>query len=249
MNEAPEPIDLEYAQKGTRRPRLPFAQRISFCVAIMGAVAFCLLMLTGYMLLSWYPSCGRLWPAFSWTFTLLLVTTVVGGVSGYRQLDKHKAARKPGLLVYLGFGSGTIIVLFLLLMIFVDPFYEMTFHETRRSHQLGMRRVCEANMRGIGHAIAIYQQNFGEAHGTFDELVRADLATRKQLICPSFRDNTNAYRFVKQCPPNKQGLVPIAIEDPRNHWCEGGNVLYDDFSVDFLRKPEFDALIQSATFE
>jgi len=250
MIDEPPTADLDYAQSNPTRSRLDLTRHIPTYVTIFAALALCLLLFTGYQLLSWYIRCERIWPLFSWPFTILLIVTVVGGISGIRQLTKRETPQKPAFLTYLGFGSGALVVVLLLLVIFYGPFYELTFQNTQGTHELGMRRVCAANMRGIGHAILIYQQDFGAAPVAIQDIFRTDPAARKQLICPSYQNNPAAYRLVKQCPPNKNGLVPVLIEDSRNHWCDGGNVLYDDFmTVQFLEKSEFDKLMQSATFE
>jgi len=250
MDEEKSVADLDYARSNPTRSRLDLTHHIPTYVTIFATLAFCLLLFTGYQLLSWYLRCERIWPLFSWPFTILLIATVLGGISGIRQRTKRKTELKPTFVTYLSFGSGTLVVLLLLLAIFYNPFYELTFENTQGSHELGMRRVCAANMRGIGYAILIYQQDFGAAPVAIEDIFRTDPAARKQLICPSYQNNPAAYRLVKQCPPNKDGLVPVLIEDPRNHWCAGGNVLYDDFmTVEFLDKAEFDKLIQSASFE
>jgi|GEM_PF-2600647 len=250
MNDEQTTVEIDYAQTSINRNRLPFAHHIPKYVTYLGILAFCLLAFTCYMLLWWYIKCERTWPSFSWIISVLLLLTLLGGVSGYRQLVKRETSKEPSLLAYMGFGSGILVVAFMLVMVFDDSIFEMTIYEANSSYEMGMRRVCKANMRGIGYAIAIYQQDFGEPPESIDVLFRTDPTGIKQTICPSFQGNANAYRLIKQCPPNKDGLVPVLIEDPSNHYCEGGNVLYDDFmTVEFLDKPELDALIQSATFE
>jgi len=48
--------------------------------------------------------------------------------------------------------------------------------------------------------------------------------------------------------PGLQAVVPVdwilAYEDPANHNGEGGNVLYVDSHVEFLKEPEFSAELE-----
>ncbi|MCP4245426.1 MAG: hypothetical protein GY778_00100 [bacterium] len=79
-------------------------------------------------------------------------------------------------------------------------------------------------------------------------LVRAGYLNRKQLTCPG----GGPFVFVPaayEAPPDGQvnPRTVIAYEPLSNHGGEGGNILFADGHVEFVRAQACKALIQTAT--
>ena len=81
---------------------------------------------------------------------------------------------------------------------------------------------------------------------TLNDLVDRGDITRAQLLCPS--NESGAANYVLVSPPDDPSDPPpprtVMIYEPKsNHGDEGGNILYTDGFVEFVKAPEYDDLI------
>ena len=114
------------------------------------------------------------------------------------------------------------------------------------------RTVCQANMRGIGQALYIYAQD----DGMFPEkgadwqarLVNACTAAPKQFLCPSDTGGSgSSYYYVPGYGDNSDPAQIILYEDPTIHGGRGGNILYQDGHVAFVKSPQYEKEINAIT--
>ena len=124
----------------------------------------------------------------------------------------------------------------------------ITLPSLSRARELAKRAVCSANLRGIGQSCQIYAgNNAGWFPPDLQRLIDVGHLTPGELQCPS-EANPSTLVFDYVYVPGLQGTVPsdwiLAYEDPANHNGEGGNVLYVDGHVEFLKEPEFSAELE-----
>ena len=117
-----------------------------------------------------------------------------------------------------------------------------------RARELAKRAVCSANLRGIGQSCHIYANDNDEWFPPdLQTLIDAGHLTPGELQCPS-EPNPSQAVFDYVYVPGLDTRAPvdwiIVYEDPANHGGEGGNVLYIDSHVEFLKEPEFSAELE-----
>ncbi|MBN1511578.1 MAG: hypothetical protein JXB13_06150 [Phycisphaerae bacterium] len=117
-----------------------------------------------------------------------------------------------------------------------------------RTRELSRRLVCGANMRGISACMKIY----GSEHESFradpfHALLEAGCITAEQLVCPSSgktvqdveKDPYACYVPVVYDMPGAESWnissATILLYERDNHAGQGGNVLYADGHVEFVR--------------
>jgi prepilin-type processing-associated H-X9-DG protein len=121
-----------------------------------------------------------------------------------------------------------------------------------RARELSKRTVCAANMRGIGQALLIYAQD----DGMFPEkgadwqarLVNAGIVMPTQFLCPSdTRVSGSLFYYVPGYGDDSDPAQIILYEDPTIHGGEGGNILYQDGHVAFVKSPQYEKEINAIT--
>jgi len=140
-------------------------------------------------------------------------------------------------------GAGLVLTI-----IFIPLALSVLLPSLSRARELAKRAVCSANLRGIGQSCHIYANDYDEWFPPdLQTLIDAGHITLGELQCPSEGNPSQAvfdYTYV----PGLQATVPVdwilAYEDPANHNREGGNVLYIDSHVEFLKEPEFSAELE-----
>jgi hypothetical protein len=122
-----------------------------------------------------------------------------------------------------------------------------------RARELSKRLVCGANLKSIGTAMLIYANDYpGQGTPSIQTLIDMDLVEPKQAICPSSSLNQANYVVVQGARPSPSGNRPLVFEPISNHGDEGGNVVFEDGSVDFLRREKHDEMrrqIESSSLE
>jgi prepilin-type processing-associated H-X9-DG protein len=115
-----------------------------------------------------------------------------------------------------------------------------------RARELSKRLVCAANLQSIGTNVQLY------AGGTtpptplkIDDLVKQGVITPPMLICPSNESGTANYVLVAptDLPDPPPPRTVVMYEPKSNHADEGGNILFADGHVEFVKAPEYDRLI------
>ncbi len=104
---------------------------------------------------------------------------------------------------------------------------------------------CQANLKAIGIAARIYRLDYaGAEEPTIDWLVNAGHLTQDQVICPSSGLARSSY--VLQLPAADG--EPFVYEPKSSHGGVGGNVVFGDGHVAFLRGEEYDRVIRPAPY-
>ena len=97
----------------------------------------------------------------------------------------------------------------------------------------------------------MYAYALDEEDGAFpddlDKILDAGYATQRQFTCPSDLPNASSYRYVPGYGTNSDPTQIIMYEDPLVHGGEGGNVLYQDTHVSFVKSPQLEQLIDAIT--
>jgi len=114
-----------------------------------------------------------------------------------------------------------------------------------RARELSKRTVCAANMRAIGQALYSYAQEdgmFPEAGANWTaRLLNSGDISPKHLICPSSTkvEGECSYVYVPGYGVNSNPRQVLIYEPLGNHNGEGGNILYVDGSVRFVKQPAY----------
>jgi len=122
-----------------------------------------------------------------------------------------------------------------------------------RARELSKRQVCMARMSAIGQALYTYAQDdpqmFPELGADWQaRLIDAGYCSPQQFLCPSdSRMTGSSYYYVPGYSTTSDPTQIILYEDPANHGGEGGNILYQDAHVAFVRSPEYEEEIDSIT--
>ena len=152
------------------------------------------------------------------------------------ELSSRAAARRVKLLV-----AGLVCVALFIWILAAAM-------KQRRVHELVRRAACSTNLQAISQACHIYGNDYDEWFPpSLQTLIDMGHVTPAALQCPS-ESNPSGLVFDYVYVPGLQGTVPsdwiLAYEDPANHNGEGGNVLYVDGHVEFLKEPEFSAELE-----
>lgn len=117
-----------------------------------------------------------------------------------------------------------------------------------RARELAKRAVCHANMRGIGQSLMIYaNRNGGEFPPNTQLLIDAGICTPKMFQCPSQGIDPEAgsdFQYIGGLNPRSRADWIVLYEDPANHNGEGGNLLYVDMHVEFIKEPAFNTELE-----
>jgi len=164
-----------------------------------------------------------------------LVTGIIALVRTGREPDRYGGR---GMAIAGIVTSSVSIMLFPLLISIFLP-------SLSRARELSKRTVCAANMRGIAQAMYIYAQS--EPNFAFpddiNKVVTAGNATPRQFQCPSAPPGRQCYYYVPGQTTNSAPNGVLLFEDPNNHLGEGGNVLYQDGHVMFVKGAQFQAIV------
>lgn len=108
-----------------------------------------------------------------------------------------------------------------------------------RARELSKRTVCAANMRGIGQAMYIHAQDGERFPPDFETLIKENNATPRQFVCPSSDategDLNACYIYVTGQTISDAPDNVLVYEKPGCHQNEGGNVLFQDSHVEFVK--------------
>lgn len=108
-----------------------------------------------------------------------------------------------------------------------------------RARELSKRTVCMANMRGIGQALYIYAQDDGRFPPNLEALVEAKTSTMRQFHCPSSdadeEDIHACYEYIPGITTSSDPTLVVLYEINNPHQGEGGNVLFQDGHVEFIK--------------
>ncbi len=161
---------------------------------------------------------------------------IVLGIVALVKINRDAARHRGKGLAIGGICTGvTSIIPTLLLVSILLP-------SLSRARELSKRAVCSTNLRGIGQAMYMYAK--GEPDGAFPDdvgkLVAAGLTTARQFNCPSDVSGMGSYYYVPGYGTNSSPDQIILYEGPAIHGGEGGNILYQDGHVSFLKQLKFD---------
>ena len=154
-----------------------------------------------------------------------------------------RVKRCPG--VYRGTGDAIAAVCIGALNFVTIPALLMSL---RRAHDLAHRAVCSANLRGAGQALRMYADaNQGVFPPDLTTLVELGMTSARQFQCP-FEGNVDEasydYQYFGGLTDKSPPAWIIMYEHLANHDNEGGNVLYVDRQVEFIKEPAYTAEVE-----
>lgn len=171
-----------------------------------------------------------------------IVGVVLGIIALVRANNRPREYGGKGMAI-AGICTGSVsmtIVPVLLISIFLPSL--------SRARELAKRAVCSANMRGIGQSLMIYSRNnAGEFPPNTQLLIDAGLCLPKAFQCPSegnLLEAVSDYDYVVGLNPRSPGDWMVLTEDPANHNGEGGNLLYIDMHVEFIKEPAYNTELE-----
>jgi len=118
-----------------------------------------------------------------------------------------------------------------------------------RGRELQRRLICAKNVKGLGTSLRIYRSDHHDVDPTIppiEWLMAKGYVSHQQCICPSSTPSTSNYIVVPFDPSHPGDERAVVLYEPKsNHGGEGGNVLFADGHVSFVRGRDYDDLIVS----
>ncbi|HVP13553.1 MAG TPA: DUF4190 domain-containing protein [Phycisphaerae bacterium] len=175
---------------------------------------------------------------------LVGIVGLVLGIVALARINREPARYSGKGMAVGGIVTGALaIVLVPLMLLAVVPAFSQLF-------SLGTRAMCMENMKSIGQALTAYAQSnggFPEAGADWQKrLINSGGILPGQLRCPT--DESGAacsYIYVPASGVKADPNQILVYESPGNHGGGGGNILYRDGSVRFVKSPQFEKLIQA----
>lgn len=183
----------------------------------------------------WYPKNIRVWQNRPKRFDENTVTVAVRIIDLYLKENPEfpdgifDPKELPSMLAGTQVGTGL-----------VDPVSELTREADKRVQ-------CRKQLREIGHAIALYQNDFNEKNPpNLQVLVEKANLEPKTLWCPSSGDKESecsyVYRGADLGAASSPNLI-LAYDKAENHQAECRHVLFAGFQVKQMTEQEFQAEI------
>jgi len=113
-----------------------------------------------------------------------------------------------------------------------------------RARELAKRTVCSTNLSGIGMAMKVYANNNNEAYPPdLKTLLKSGTVTERMFVCPSSTvdvadiggDLEACYTYIKGQGEWNDPSNVLVYEKADHHGGEGGNVLFGNGTVEFIK--------------
>lgn len=118
-----------------------------------------------------------------------------------------------------------------------------------RTRVLSPKTWCSANLRGLGQTLYVYAEDNGKFPDQSVDwqkvLIDSNIAAPQSFVCPCAPKGQTCYYYVPGRQVASDPNQVVVYEDPENHGGEGGNVLFVDSHVEFIKAPKYQALINS----
>ena len=166
---------------------------------------------------------------------------VVGIILGIIAIQRAKAEphRYGGRGLAIGgicTGGGSLLVGLIMIPLMIS----ILLPSLSRARELSKRLVCGAQLKGLGTSMRIYANGWNQDFPPdFDVLVSSGAVTVEQFCCPSsgaIPGDVNAcYLYIEGQTTLDDPRNVLVYEKSGNHADQGGNVLFLDGSVEFIR--------------
>lgn len=137
----------------------------------------------------------------------------------------------------VGVAVSVAFVLFLLVLVLVV------------ARDLSRKMACAGNIKAVGTVTALYWNTYpGDGSPPITWLIEEGYIAKERTICPSSGLSESNYVFVPHRPEDHIDEKTVIMYEPKsNHGGEGGNFLFGDGHVMFMRDEAYDELIRAAT--
>ncbi|MCH8119677.1 MAG: DUF4190 domain-containing protein [Planctomycetes bacterium] len=188
--------------------------------------------------------------------TAIFLSAPVGLTLGIMGLVRIR--KSEGLLKGLGFAIAGVIVSAVMTLFL--SYHLMEFMFMRPMQKKVIKLVCGTNLSGLGKAMFVYANDFGDEFPTPDKwcdlLIEYAEMTPKHFVCPTSqaKEGQNSYAMNKNVAGKKRSGLPLDVvllfesDKPNwnqvggpelltteNHKGKGCNVLFVDFHVEFVK--------------
>lgn len=150
--------------------------------------------------------------------------------------EPHRYGGKGMAIAGLSCGGASLLFLPMLIAILLPSL--------SRARELSKRLVCASNLKAITTATELYLSDADMTSIPLQLLIDEGYLEPRTTTCPAVRDIGSNYVILElAADPAADPRAVIAYEPKSNHGDEGGNVVFADGHVEFIKGQRFDDLI------
>ncbi len=166
-----------------------------------------------------------------------IVAIVLGIIAILRvNREPHRHGGKGMAIAGLSCGGASLLFLPVLIAILLPSL--------SRARELSKRLVCQSNLQAITLATKLYLADTDMTSIPIQVLIDEAYLEPRNTTCPAVQDIGSNYVILGMpADPGADPRAVIAYEPKSNHGDEGGNIVFADGHVEFIKGQRFDDLI------
>lgn len=238
----------EKSQNTTRISKLAIAVLVLGIFGPLFGLIVIVIIFIAHFILSYTYSPFFLFPidALAIGYLVSWLPAYLMGKNALYKIDESKGTLRGTGFSKVGITSAKVWAIILPVLLFI------AIQFAARAHQASPRMICGSNLAGLGKGLLLYAEEHGsytESDKWCDILLGSEYVTEKMFKCPDNKKVRCGYSMNPNCEPNSPPDAVLLFESKggwnsyggselftaENHKKEGGNVLFNDCHVMFIK--------------